>query len=312
MKTRLADMLICPSCLPLEIGLELRVEQETEGDILQGRLTCSHCGRDFPIQDGLADLDPGREDRPRTDSKYEKPTVLSSYLWSHFGDILRDDQASTAYAQWSELMHPHSGMCLDIGTAVGRFAFDMAQKCDSVVGLDNSVTFIRAARDLMLHRQRALSLPDEGRLVLEKELHLPKDWTTANVEFLVADAQALPFRSNTFSSAASLNMVDKVPRPLAHLTESNRVVADRGAQFLLSDPFSWSEEAAREEDWLGGLDTGPFAGHGLENIIAMLQNGHAPLHPPWSIEHQGHVWWTIRTHSNHFERIRSRCVKASR
>jgi uncharacterized protein YbaR (Trm112 family) len=312
MKTHLADMLVCPSCLPLEIGLHLRVEQEAEGDILQGRLTCGHCGQDFPIQDGLADLDPGREDRPRTGSKYEKPTVLSSYLWSHFGDILQDEQASEAYGQWAELVHPHSGMCLDIGTAVGRFAFDMAQKCDFVIGLDNSVTFIRAARELMLHRQKALSLPDEGRLMLEDELHLPKDWTTANVEFIVADAQALPFRSNIFSSAASLNMVDKVPRPLVHLTESNRVVANRGAQFLLSDPFSWSEEAAREEDWLGGLDTGPYAGHGLQNIIAMLQNGHAPLHPQWSIEHQGHVWWKIRTHSNHFELIRSCCVKASR
>jgi len=312
MKTKLLEMLICPACLPQEYALDLQADQVTDDDVIQGQLLCSHCGQSFPIQDGLADLDPGREGRPRVESKYERPTVLSSYLWSHFGDIMQDEEASKAYAQWAELMRPHSGMCLDIGTAVGRFAFEMAQKCAFVIGLDNSEAFIKAARSLMHQRQESLQLPDEGNLTLNSHLQLPQEWKTSNTEFIVADAQALPFRANLFSSAASLNMVDKVPQPMAHLSESNRVVEERNAQFLLSDPFSWSVEAAHAEHWLGGLETGPFSGHGLQNITAMLGDREGPMRPAWTVDHQGHVWWKIRTHSNHFELIRSCFVKASR
>ena len=312
MKAKLADLLICPSCLPREIDLQLQEDQTEGDDIIQGELSCSRCGRTYPVQDGLADLDPGRQSRSQADSKYERPTVLASYLWSHFGDILQDEQASKAYAQWAELMLPHSGMCLDIGTAVGRFAFEMAQKCDFVVGLDNSVAFIRAARELMIQGHTDLKLPDEGHLTLDAPLRLPREWTTSNLEFIVADAQALPFRSSLFSSAASLNMVDKVPHPMDHLTESNRVLAHSEAQFLLSDPFSWSVDTARVENWLGGRQTGPLAGYGLQNITALLQDQDGPLQPQWSILDHGHVWWKIRTHSNHFELIRSCFLKASR
>jgi uncharacterized protein YbaR (Trm112 family)/ubiquinone/menaquinone biosynthesis C-methylase UbiE len=310
MKKALMDMLICPACLPQENELSLHAEQTSGHDVIQGQLTCPSCAEVFPIRDGLADLDPGRAQRSQ--SKYEQPTVVSSYLWSHYGDILQDEEASQAYDQWVQLMHSHSGLCLDIGSAVGRFAFEMAQKCDFVLGLDNSMAFIQAARELMIQGHKTLQLPDEGRLTLATHLQLPEEWNMDNVEFVVADAQALPVRSSFFSSAASLNMVDKVPHPLTHLTESNRILARRNSQFLLSDPFSWSQEAARKEDWLGGLESGPFAGYGLQNIAAMLQDQGGPLAPPWIIQNQGQVWWKIRTHSNHFELIRSCWVKASR
>lgn len=312
MKAILVELLICPGCLPQERGLELKTEETEADDIVRGDLMCGNCGRSFPIRDGLADLDPGAKTRARAASKYETPTALSSYLWSHFASVLQDRESSGAYIKWAGLMSPHDGLALDIGCATGRFAFEMAQKCDFVIGLDNSVAFIRTARELMRRRRKQLNLPDEGRLTFTRELVLPPEWTTSNMEFIVADAQALPFRFNQFASVASLNMVDKLTRPLEHLTESNRVAAEHDAQFLLSDPFSWSSEAAAEEDWLGGRPDGPFAGHGLENIISLLADAEGPMRPRWDIEDQGHIWWKIRTHSNHFELIRSRYVKSHR
>jgi SAM-dependent methyltransferase/uncharacterized protein YbaR (Trm112 family) len=312
MKKILLDHLICPACLPDENGLILRATDVSDEDITQGELSCGICGQSFSIKDGLADLDPGRQGRGRTGSKYETPAVLSSYLWSHFGDLLGDELASDAYTQWAALVQPHDGWCLDIGAAVGRFSFEMAAKCDFVVGLDNSVAFIQTARELIQYRQKDMVLADEGRLTTTAHLEFPAEWRTDNIEFIVADAQALPFRANRFSSVTSLNMVDKLPLPIDHLRESSRVAADSGAQFLLSDPFSWSTEAAREDNWLGGLDDGPFAGHGLDNITSLLQDSQECLAPAWSIDRQGQVWWKIRTHSNHFELIRSCFVKARR
>ena len=132
------------------------------------------------------------------------------------------------------------------------------------------------------------------------------------MEFLVADAQKLPFKSGSFSSLASLNLVDKLPNPLYHLREMNRVAVANEAQFLFSDPFSWSEEVTEPGHWLGGTQEGPYSGNGLENVSEILRGRKNGLQPRWSIEKLGHIWWKIRTHQNHFELIRSCYVKAAR
>jgi hypothetical protein len=99
---------------------------------------------------------------------------------------------------------------------------------------------------------------------------------------------------------------------MVHLSEVNRSAKRSDAQFLFSDPFSWSTSAASEEDWLGGTTYGGFSGRGRDNIIDLLEGTKGDLSPPWTIEKDGHVWWKIRTHANHFELIRSCFIKAVR
>ena len=137
-------------------------------------------------------------------------------------------------------------------------------------------------------------------------------WQPQRVEFIVADAQRLPFAAAAATSVASLNLVDKLPKPYAHLQEINRVAGTTGSQLLLSDPFSWSIEAAEIDQWLGGKEDGPYAGKGLDNIVAILRHGHEGLSPGWQVTQCDHVWWKIRTHSNHYELIRSCFLKAVR
>jgi SAM-dependent methyltransferase len=226
--------------------------------------------------------------------------------------VLEEAEASTAYQDWAELIEHQDGISLDAGCAVGRFTFEMSMKSDFAVGIDNSDSFISTARKLMKSRQLEVTIKEEGLLTREKRIQLPKRWSTEKVEFIVGDAQVLPFRSKTFSLLASLNLIDKVPLPLGHLEEMNRVARDRDAQFLLSDPFSWSSEIAREENWLGGTHEGPFSGEGVNNVVGLLAGKKGGFSPPWKIDKQGHVWWKIRTHRNHFEFIRSCFIKASR
>jgi SAM-dependent methyltransferase len=287
------------------------VRQENQGDILEGGLGCPHCERTYPIREGIAFLAPATGHGGEAGAKYETAAALSSYLWGHYADLLADPEASTAYRDWAALMNSADGVALDIGAAVGRFSFEMSRKWDFVVGIDASVTFIRTARALLNRRSLRITLPLEGRLAREVDLRLPNAWSYDNLEFVVADALALPFCSHSFSGLASLNLIDKVPQPLRHLRETNRVARRTQAQLLISDPYSWSEQVAAPRDWLGGQPDGPFAGHGADNIANMLQNGSKPR-PAWHIERQGHVWWKLRTHANHFELIRSRFIKARR
>jgi SAM-dependent methyltransferase len=312
MKKVLLDLLICPRCLPEEYSLQEAIGEASQRDIIEGTLTCSRCHAIYPIQRGLAFLDSSHSEASRTQNRYETLPLLSSYLWSHYGDLLGDEHATDAYKRWAGLMHRGSGVCIDTGSAVGRFSFEMAKKFDFVVGLDNSVAFIRACRELMRHRRIELILPEEGVLTRKEIISLPEDWQTDNTEFIVGDAQALPFRSGSFAGVSSLNMVDKVPKPITHLAEINRVARIADAQLLFSDPFSWSPEVAPEDHWLGGKQNGFFSGRGKDNIIALLEGRMNGFFPLWIVKDHGHIWWKIRTHSNHFELIRSCFIKASR
>jgi len=313
MKTRILEMLVCPVCLPEEHCLKPHVLKEAENDIFEGVLSCVKCGRAYPIQNGIAFLDPASPHEKRDAvSKYEAAPVLSSYLWSHYGDFLKDENASTAYQEWNDLVHPSSGFALDAGSAVGRFTFEMSRKSDFAIGIDNSLSFIGAARELMLNREKEIQLQQEGFVTRKATVTLPKTWKNGNMEFLVGDAQRLPFKSGSFSSLASLNLVDKVSNPLTHLEEMNRVARPQEAQFLFSDPFSWSEEVTEAENWLGGTHGGPYSGEGIKNVMGILNGSKNGLRPQWNIEKKGHIWWKIRTHQNHFELIRSCFVKANR
>jgi len=313
MKKILLNILICPASLPDEVVLDSTIIEEEGEDILEGSLSCPQCGNIYPIRDGIAFLDPASLEKGAIrDSKYETAPVLSSYLWSHYGDILGDPEATPAYREWADLIRPHSGMAVDAGSAVGRFTFEMSLKSDFVVGVDNSLSFVRSARKLMMDRLMKVDLKEEGCLMREETLSLPEAWDSRKVEFIVGDAQALPFPSGVFSSLASLNLVDKVPVPVRHMKEMHRLAAEQNAQILFSDPFSWSAEVADEKEWLGGVPTGPYAGRGMENIMALLTDEKSGWSPPWKIENHGHIWWKIRTHANHFELIRSCFVKAVR
>ncbi len=312
MQKKLLEVLVCPACLPHEYSLMVSVHMEEAEDIVVGELVCPVCGRKYPIKDGVAFLDPRPSASISSASRYESELLLASYLWSHYGDLLADPEASTAYQEWGELLPENDGWGLDIGAAVGRFSFEMSRTCDFVVGIDSSASFVAAARRLLKERSFSISLPEEGRLCRQVSLQLPSTWSFSALEFMVADAQALPFKAGVFSQVASLNLVDKLSRPGVHLTEMNRVTRGWQAQFLFSDPFSWSLEAAPEKEWLGGTESGAFAGFAKDNISRLLSDPQGLLQPIWEVTGEGSVWWKIRTHRNHYELIRSCYLKAER
>ena len=304
MKQTIIPLLCCPHCLPDEVSLELSCHEENEGDIEQGNLHCPACRHDFAIRDGIALFS---DQVTEEQNKYEQDEVVSSYLWSHYGDLLGDEQASDAYQQWAGLIAPFAGLALNLGGSVGRFTFELAGKGGLAVGVDTSLAFIRTARQLMKDGRISFELKEEGQLRRPVTIQLPDTWPRQHCEFIVADAQRLPFGQGGVATLASLNLVDKLPQPRQHLQELNRLAQLNQAQLLLSDPFSWSREVAEPEQWLGGTEQGEMAGHGLDNIASLLCNG-----PGWQESKRHHVWWKIRSHRNHYELIRSCYIKMER
>jgi uncharacterized protein YbaR (Trm112 family) len=55
MKESLLDILCCPLD---KAELDLEVSREDDDEILEGRLVCTECGEEYPIEDGIPNLLP--------------------------------------------------------------------------------------------------------------------------------------------------------------------------------------------------------------------------------------------------------------
>lgn len=321
MKHWVSEKLICPDCLPEEFPLGLNSQEQAHGDILEGEFNCPHCGANFPISKGIADLTPQKDcktEQKSSNNTYNAPIMLSAYLWSHFGDLLHDGRATDAYRLWSERFRPAAadsaaGDGLDIGCAVGRLCFEMSDTYERVIGVDTSPAFIAKAREIAERKSLDFDLIVEGHLTRGQHLEFNNNWHFENVDFIVADALALPFRRQDFSGVAAINVLEKVPDPLKHLREVNRVLTDRDSLFLFSDPFSWDPAFSKPERWLGGSNNGtPFSRRGIDTMRRLFAGEFGVFDPPLQIADQGDVAWKIRKTENLWEHITSQFLVGCR
>jgi SAM-dependent methyltransferase len=313
MKKRLLELLVCPACLPAERPLGASVRRADGDDILSADLTCTTCKGRYPVEEGIAVLLPCPVETKKTRrDRYETEPLLSAYLWSQYGDLFGESEGAEAYRTWASLAAGHHALALDAGCAVGRFTFELSTWSEFVVGLDRSTAFVRTARCLMREGHLTFSLITEGLLAEPRTISAPEAWRPDRTEFIVADALALPFPDKLFSFVGSLNLIDKVSKPLQHLREMSRAAKEQGSSFLFTDPFSWSPESAAVEDWLGGKEQGPYAGPGIANVRRLLEGEDRVLQPAWQVREQGSVSWRIRNHRNHCELIRSEYLLATR
>lgn len=313
MRKWLKKMLICPECLPEEIPLDLNVVDEQDEDILEGDLQCPVCKGTYPIRQGVAVVLPEASKHLAGEtSGYNSKGMLSSYLWSHYCDYLQDPQATDAYQVWSSGFRETDGCALDIGCAVGRLSFELSKSHSRVIGIDTSVSFIQQARELMQKKKLRFDMVVEGLITEERKCDFNSDWQFDRVDFLVADALALPFPRKMFPTVTSINLLEKVPDPVKHMTETNRVLTNEDAMFVFSDPFSWDETISRSASWLGGTTEGPWAGRGIDNMAAIFSGKDKMFDPALEIINQGKVAWKIRKTENLWEYITSQFIVGCR
>lgn len=313
MKKWVTDDLICPQCLPSEVPLKLTGLEEKSEDVISGELNCRACGGRYPIQNGIAVVLP-ENTRPVLQNKngYNAPEMLSAYLWSHFSDLLDESRATDAYRTWSDSFQTTKGNALDIGCAVGRLSLEMAKTHRRVIGIDTSAAFIGKAREIVQRRRLDFELIVEGRLTEPRNFDFDQNWNFDNIDFIVADALALPFRRNDFATVAAINLLEKVPDPLKHLAEVNRVLRQQASRFLFSDPFSWDAKVSPPELWLGGNGNHHYSHRGIDTMRRLFSGEYDIFTPPFNILSQGNVSWKIRKTENLWEHITSQFLVGQR
>jgi SAM-dependent methyltransferase/uncharacterized protein YbaR (Trm112 family) len=296
---------VCPLCRhPLLLASVVR---EVGEDVEEAILTCSDCGREYPVIDGIPILvGPIRAWLSANPLQVLQRNDLSPAIDSLIGDVLgpgspHDTQrhhtgiyANDHYADGGaqrilELLPHAEGVALDTGCATGGTTFALAQRTNALtVGVDLNFAMLRIARGVLKDKRARF---DRRRIgVVYERVEIEVDVQTDNVDFWCCDVAALPFADATFQCATSINVLDCTAAPQQTLNELARVLRP-DARALISTPYDWSPSATPYENWLGGhSQRGPHQGAAEPLLRALLAESFVI-----EADHE-HVPWRVRLH----------------
>jgi SAM-dependent methyltransferase/uncharacterized protein YbaR (Trm112 family) len=305
---------VCPRCRTGALRLTREMRSE-DADIIEGLIECQNqdCRHLYPIVDGipilLADLRTFLQNQTlgllvRGDLSEEMVSVLaecygaaspldinrqhlSTYGWTHYGDLDAEEGTgppaivTILRAGLDRLAEAGIGpgpVAIDLGCAVGRSTFELAARTQEegalVVGVDLNIAMLRVASAALRTGRVSYPLRRVGLVYEERSARLQQDGAD-RVDFWCADVLALPFGSETFDLAASINLIDCVQSPLDHL-KSLRDVVREGGGALVASPFDWQPGATSIEAWIGGHSPYDERQGRSENVLRSLIGGDHP------------------------------------
>jgi putative 4-mercaptohistidine N1-methyltranferase len=191
---------------------------------------------------------------------YESDKLLAEYLLFHFAT---EEEILPSSRPWPVGMrmaldftrrtvaHFSPGMAdrgLDLGCAVGRSTFEMANHCASVLGIDFSQAFIRAAERLRCGEAISYDRREEASVVTRLEAHAPAGTDAAKLAFLQGDAMCLPEDLGNFDRVHAANLVCRLQEPQRLLDRLPKLVRP-GGELVLATPCTWLEEFTPPENW---------------------------------------------------------------
>ncbi|MBY0357148.1 MAG: 5-histidylcysteine sulfoxide synthase [Candidatus Obscuribacterales bacterium] len=226
-------------------------------------------------------------DSPATLKQYDTNDALNEYMTLHFGSQelqmpFADGPANACFFPqrcadlvnaWSDRLSLPKRKAMDVGCAVGGASFRLAEYFDSVVGVDLSEQFIRAANELKQNGQASFRYRIEADIfgTQQARVNLP---ATKKVEFRQADACSIPPEYVDFDAVLLANLLCRLPSPQACLNRMSgaRGLVRPGGLLVIVSPYTWMEKFAPRDVWLGGFvdhdGKDHFSEDGLKQLLA--------------------------------------------
>jgi len=225
---------------------------------------------------------------------YESDRLLGEYLLFHYGDAKEQfpwtdgPKEALGFPSRSvlELVDTNAPVhsALDLGCAVGKSSFVLAELANRVIGIDFSESFIRAARTILKGGKLNYQYLEEGCHLKEGivEISNPPE----NLTFERGDACDLRTDIESFDLVHAANLLCRLPDPKILLNRLPQLVKP-GGQLLLTTPFTWLEEFTPQSNWLdqGGSD------NALKNFLS----------PEFELEQEKNLPFLIREHRRKFQ-----------
>jgi len=167
-------------CFPCQAGLTLEAQEEVDSKVRTGRLTCTACGKVYPIK--------GYVPRFVDSEKYVTSfSVQRTHVRKHFHEYVSD---RSGYEKFSPITgisvdEVKQGLTLEVGCGYGRFLDVVQSLGGTIVGVDLSTESIELAQEFVGLRP--------------------------NVNLVQADVFQLPFRPNHFDRAFSIGVLHHTP-----------------------------------------------------------------------------------------------------
>jgi SAM-dependent methyltransferase/uncharacterized protein YbaR (Trm112 family) len=304
---------ICSSCRTGALRIR-EVLRGTDREVLEGLIECENpvCQHLYPIVDGIpilvADLRNfvqnqtlsllGRDDLSETmmallaecagpGSAFDSTRQhVSSYGWTHYGDLDPEDPAAQPSAlvtilrsgleRLAEAGIRPEGPAIDLGCSLGRGTFELAASAPGslVLGVDLNIAMLRVAGTALRQGRVRYPLRRVGMVYEEKTANVRLEGAD-RVDFWCLDALKLPFPAETFDLATSLNLLDSVESPVDHLTALKEVVRSGGGA-LIASPFDWNPAVTPVEAWVGGHSPHDERQGRSERVLRSLIGGEHP------------------------------------
>lgn len=199
---------------------------------------------------------------PTLESFYETRKAVSEYLLFHYGAselFLLDGKGPAEALDFPSrcaelaLRHPIAhGRALDLGCAVGRAACEMSAYFEESIGVDFARSLIDAAQRMASGERMSVTVAEEGELIREVELTLPRRARPEHLRFVQGDALQLDPALGAFDFVLMANLVDRLPNPRACLEKIHDRIRPHGI-LAVTSPYTWLEEYTPKEKWLGGF-----------------------------------------------------------
>lgn len=188
---------------------------------------------------------------------YETDNLIAQYLEFHYGANyfgVANFPKTCVDTLMTQLSDMPKTKALDIGCAVGRSSFELAQYFDQVDALDFSTRFIQNALRLRNYGEIRFLLPTEGELAHLKTVKLADLGLEGNfqhIDFSQGDACNLKVKYQGYDLIFAGNLIDRLYEP-ARFLQDMRWRLKPGGLLVLTSPYTWLEAFTDRNQWLGG------------------------------------------------------------
>ncbi|MGF1447913.1 MAG: putative 4-mercaptohistidine N1-methyltransferase [Opitutales bacterium] len=212
------------------------------------------------------------------ENPYETDKLLAEYLLFHYGtpdEVLPwpsgpsealDFAVRSVTRTLDASVLPNNARALDIGCAVGRASFELAQHCEAVIGIDFSARFIEAASTIARDGRLSYRRPLHAHQFAQSIAALPSGIQRSRCAFEVGDACNLRADLGTFDVVLAANLICRLPEPLRFFDRVPTLLKPDG-QFILTSPYTYLEDYTDPAQWLGGLPGGPTPTEAVAEVL---------------------------------------------
>lgn len=208
--------------------------------------------------------------------KYHEKSTISSYFLRQYEPYIRYSydrkkpaggqfgitqdgyQTEVFYRTILDISEPYlekHHLVLDLGCALGRLSAEYAKRVKHAVGLDNSETMVKTAQQIITsEKTNRIDIPVRtvGNDFVDA---YTAGWGIANCDFLVGNAESIPFVDLLFDFVACVNLLDRTLTPRKVIAEIFRILKP-GGFLLITSPYDWRKDyTPNESDWITDIKT---------------------------------------------------------